>query len=521
VDSSSRDPTKTPSLRFVPYLVLGVLGVLLSGYRAFTLAPYRDESATMIVCRAPFDQWWPLLVARGGYLHQSLTFMPPAYYLLIRSLFHLFGAHLLIPRLLSAVGHALTTVFIYRIFEDKGWRKSGSVAATLVLLHPVLLWHACDARWYSLMVGLHAVSVCLLLAPSLEKGVWLWVPITAFPFYLHHYGIILIVLEALFLFIRRRQMRIYLLPLFAALIPAFVMLHRAMEASSAKGTLPWAPMEFTRMILATVSFLGGFLPVDLTSTVSADVTFAVGVAIPLFCTAVTLVDRSTQLACLGGATYLYFIGLPLVHWWRNVFYAPRFAIVGVVFCLAWLALCLARIARGRLLYPVGVVIGIYMLALDWRLPMSGATGPQRPVTQQHARQVLSLPGILVFDPWVAAVSFVSLTTDDTSGRCLLSFDDTMPLLGREILGRLGTPYPLSTTWDRFRTAFVAGRPFTAVMERYVDRPDERTWFCQHYDPNEGARDFTITRLWKEHPFLVFFRYEPRNDRQRQTPTAGP
>ena len=209
----------------------------LSTYRAASLAPWTDEIFTFVFCSEPFGWMWPLIVSHGGYFGQSLGHISVGYYLLIKALFELFGAHLILARLASAVGHVLTACLVYRLFDRAGLRRPAGVVAALVLIHPALLWHAGDARWYSLLLASHAASLWLLLSPDFPRRIWLWILVTALGAYLFHYSLIFIGCEILFVLLHRPSARKYVPVLLLLLVPEFILLHRAYESAGATRVL--------------------------------------------------------------------------------------------------------------------------------------------------------------------------------------------------------------------------------------------------------------------------------------------
>ncbi len=497
-----------------PYAIIIGAGLVLSTYRAASLAPWADELGTLYACSQPFQRTWPLIVSNGGYFGESLCYVSVGHYLLIKALFGLFGAHLILPRLASAVGHVVTACLVYRIFDRAGLRRPGGMVAALVLIHPALLWHACDARWYSLLLASHALSLWLLLSPDFPRRVCLWILVTALGAYLHHYSLVLIGCEIVFVLVHYPSVRKYMPVLLLLLSPELVLLHRACTSAVAASTPRWVgDVPFLSLVTQTCQRLGGSFPVDLTLPIPWHATLVVGVALLIFCSAVTLVHRTRTLLWLAGATWVYVVLSPLGHWWCSVVYDPRFLIAAVVLLLAWGVLCLRRLAHRCVFYPASAALAALMLLIDTSLPLSGATSPYRPVTRAQIRQIRRLPGPLIVHPGMTVYYLLLSPRADPGKQCLATIETGTPRLWREAIEQVATGCSPSMSWNEFRAKFIGDRPFTAVVSANLSPWDKAVWWCSDYDHAEAARQYKIMSLWPKHPYLVCLRYEPRKRAQ--------
>jgi hypothetical protein len=127
---------------------------------------------------------------------------PPLYYLLAWPWAHAFGAQEAALRAFSAlIGTAVVPV-AYLAGRELMTRRAGLVAAALVAFNPLLVWYSQEARPYSLLVLLCALSL-LWFARALQRrttrDLVLWALASALALLTHYFAAFLVVPEGLWL----------------------------------------------------------------------------------------------------------------------------------------------------------------------------------------------------------------------------------------------------------------------------------------------------------------------------------
>jgi hypothetical protein len=127
---------------------------------------------------------------------------PPLYYVLAWPWAHVLGTHEAALRSLSAVTGIAVVPVAYLVGRELISRRAGIVAAALAAFNPLLVWYSQEARPYSLLVLLCAVS--LLFAVRAERrresrDLWLWAVIAALALLTHYFAAFLVVPEGLWL----------------------------------------------------------------------------------------------------------------------------------------------------------------------------------------------------------------------------------------------------------------------------------------------------------------------------------
>jgi mannosyltransferase len=144
-----------------------------------------------------------------GLIPQSES-TPPLYYGVAWVWARVFGFAEAGLRSLSALAGVVTIPVAYATGKKLISRRVGLIAAALTACSPLLIWYSQEARSYSLLVALSAVSL-LSLAYALERPTRAtlagWVGASALTLATHYYGILVIVPEALWLLAAHRHSR--------------------------------------------------------------------------------------------------------------------------------------------------------------------------------------------------------------------------------------------------------------------------------------------------------------------------
>jgi mannosyltransferase len=132
---------------------------------------------------------------------------PPLYYVLAWPWAHVFGSEEAALRALSALLGIAVVPVAYLVGRELVSRRAGLVVAALVAFNPLLVWYSQEARPYSLLVLLAALSL-LFFARALRRGaqrdLWLWALASALALLTHYFAAFLVVPEGLWLAYRWR-----------------------------------------------------------------------------------------------------------------------------------------------------------------------------------------------------------------------------------------------------------------------------------------------------------------------------
>lgn len=162
-----------------------------------------------------YDEWFTINVIgqRPVELLKAVSITestPPLYYLLAAGWERLFGSGEFGLRSLSALLGTATIPVVYAAASALSSRRAGLVAAALTATNPMLIWYSQEARSYSLLVFLSALSFFLFVRALQGAGarwLWAWAVASAFALNAHYFAICLIVPEAAWLLFRRRGSR--------------------------------------------------------------------------------------------------------------------------------------------------------------------------------------------------------------------------------------------------------------------------------------------------------------------------
>ena len=238
---------------------------------------------------------------------------PPLYYVLAWLWTRLFGTGEVGLRSLSAVFGIATIPVAWALARRLASERAALVAAALVAFNPLLVWYSQEARAYSLLVLLAALSVLLLLR-ALDEPTWrrllAWAAVAALALATHYFALFVVVPEAAWLVLRGpdrpRAIRAALLPAVvgAALLPLAV--HQAGHHAAAfiEGT-----SVATRAVQVPKQYLVGYnSPAQAVLTAVSAVIAAVGLWL-----AVTRTDaRERRGAPLLAAALAVTAGVPLL-----------------------------------------------------------------------------------------------------------------------------------------------------------------------------------------------------------------
>jgi mannosyltransferase len=144
-----------------------------------------------------------------GLIPQSES-TPPLYYCLAWAWARVFGFGEAGLRSLSAAAGVLTVPVLFAAGERLLSRRAGLIAAALAAANPLLVWYSQEARAYSLLVLLSALTLLAfaeLRATPSRRAVALWAVASGLALATHYYAVLLIAPLAAWLLLEHRRVR--------------------------------------------------------------------------------------------------------------------------------------------------------------------------------------------------------------------------------------------------------------------------------------------------------------------------
>ena len=159
-----------------------------------------DETFSLAVAGADWPIFWPALLSDGVH--------PPGYYLLMRVCLDLLGPSEFALRFASVVAGTLAVPMIWQLGLALGSRRWAGAAAMLLAINPFALWHAQEARMYSLLLCLVIAGGCafwkLIARPCWSR--WLWFTlVSALSFAVHYFAFVFSLAQFVYLIINLRR----------------------------------------------------------------------------------------------------------------------------------------------------------------------------------------------------------------------------------------------------------------------------------------------------------------------------
>jgi 4-amino-4-deoxy-L-arabinose transferase-like glycosyltransferase len=167
-----------------------------------TQSYWYDEAITVDLVRRPFHSML------GELPHSEST--PPLYYIFAWIWSRMFGTGEAELRSLSAVVGTLAVPATYAAALTLISRRSALVAAAFVAVSPLLVWYSQEARAYSLLVLLGALSLVPLrqaVGPGAVRPLTFWAIVASFALVTHYFAAFLIAAEAIWLLRRATERR--------------------------------------------------------------------------------------------------------------------------------------------------------------------------------------------------------------------------------------------------------------------------------------------------------------------------
>lgn len=185
-------------LQLITGITIGAAVLRFAALNAQSL--WYDESVTASLVAEPFGTMFRLL--------RTSETAPPFYYVVAWIWVRLFGSSDAALRSLSALAGTLTVPVVYAAGRILISRSAALIAATLAACSPLLVWYSQEARAYSLLLLLGALSVLafglLREAPTPKRAAW-WAIASSLAVATYYYAAFLVLAEAVLLLRRHRR----------------------------------------------------------------------------------------------------------------------------------------------------------------------------------------------------------------------------------------------------------------------------------------------------------------------------
>ena len=187
--------------RHAPLAAIVALAALLRFYRIDHQSFHIDEVNTATGMGRPLGDLWDFIADQAG---------PPLYFVLAWVWAQVLGTGEAALRSLSALAGVTAVAVVYLAGRELFSHRAGLVAALLVAVNPYLVWYSQEARPYSLLVLLAALSVLAwaraLSRPS-GRRLALWAAVAVLAVLTHYFAAFLVVPEGAWLLWRLRDRR--------------------------------------------------------------------------------------------------------------------------------------------------------------------------------------------------------------------------------------------------------------------------------------------------------------------------
>lgn len=215
-----------------------ILGAVLRFWRLGHQGYWYDEGVTVALLHHPLSQMLGLLPQSEG--------TPPVYYVAAWTWARVFGFGEAGLRSLSALAGVCVIPVAYGIGARLISRRAGLVAAALAACNPFLVWYSQEARSYSLLVLLSALSLLALVhlrSPRVSLA-WLfgWMVAAGLTLATHYYGALIVVPEAIWLLWLHRRDRMVWVAVGAVAAVGLALLPLALSQTSNTAWIAKAPL---------------------------------------------------------------------------------------------------------------------------------------------------------------------------------------------------------------------------------------------------------------------------------------
>lgn len=374
-------------------------------------ALWYDEAYSLLFCRNNLTKAIDFILFVQG------TFI--GYWVIIHPLLKIFkNVPIEIPlRAPSLIADILAMSLFYKIVKKLLNEKEARLATIFYALHPVLIWHSLDGRFYSIYLLLCLLSIYLLINIKEKKGgLYLWFLVTGIIPYFHYYGYFFFFLLAMTLFIffptliseSRIRLVLKLLPVFIVMLPSLFLFYMQSKSISTPSLILQSQDIKDMLLFILLSLSGNFHQEHLSFLIPSILLPAV---------LIILILSNSQFKKLYILVLLLVILVPtLTHYLTRIFFHSRF----VIFSIPFFIFVTVSLISGyhRILKNLLVFAFIFnFLYVDY---FTLTQNSSRPFTRNDLKNIDKLPGSFMFVPGFLAIIFESynLLEDRSIHLCL-------------------------------------------------------------------------------------------------------
>jgi Dolichyl-phosphate-mannose-protein mannosyltransferase len=348
-----------------------VVAVVLGVARLGSAPLWFDETYTSTWVGLPWLEMVHVIL-RGDYGANHL----PLYFLLLKAWTGLAGQSPFALRLPSVLFHALSVFYVAAFARSSAGSRAEVWAAWFAALSPFMLHHAHEARMYTMLACLCAMSLAIVaryLAKELPGLPLSYLLVNLALLETHHYAVIFVFSQGLALALTRPRDWVRWLPAVAAsaacaLVPLAVALLVSMKEAGAVYEIGWLAVPGSVWVLATgyalvptsidlhglgLAAIGPFLPAIVVGAIASGILFGHGIVsvAPQFRVLLVAVPA---LALLGpfAATLL----------WPEVSFNPRYASIGLAPMLVIVARACSGVPRPTLLLAITALASLALVS---------------------------------------------------------------------------------------------------------------------------------------------------------------
>lgn len=295
----------------------------------------------------------------------------------------------------SLIADILAMFVFYKIVRKLLDEKEAKLATIFYSLHPVLIWHSLDGRFYSIYLLFCLLSVYLLInIKGKQKGFLLWSLVTGIIPYFHFYGYFFIFLLFLALFIffptliaeSRIKLILKFFPVFFIMGPSLVLFYFQSQNISTPSLILSEQRIKDSLLFIALSLFGNFHQEYLSFY------------IPLILFPVTLIIfvlSDSKFKNLYIVIFLLILLLPsITHYFTKIFFHSRFVIFSIPFFIFAVVDLISK--KNKILKNILIVA--FILNYLWVDYATLTVNSARPFRRNELENIDKLPGNFLFVP---------------------------------------------------------------------------------------------------------------------------
>ncbi len=354
-----------------------------------------DEAYSVLFCRSNLKKAMDFIIYVQGNF--------PGYWIVIHPLLKFFKN---IPievtiRAPSLLADVLAMFLFYRIVRKLLGEKDAKLATIFYSLHPVLVWHSMDGRFYSIYLLLCMLSVYLLInIKEKQKGFSLWSIVTGIIPYFHYYGYFFFFLLVLTLFLffptsiaeGRRRLILKVLPAFLVMVPSLILFYTQSQNISTPSLILKGQSFKDALLFILLSLPGNFHQEYLSFLIPS---------ILISVTLIIFILSESEFKKIYIVTFLLILFLPsIIHYFTKIFFYSRFVIFSIPLFIFATVNIISKTDKTVRIF----IISAFILNYLWVDYATIIAGSRRPFPRDVLRKIDTLDGnFLLVSPYLAMI----------------------------------------------------------------------------------------------------------------------